>query len=466
MVGIQGQEEFPFVAGRSGEDGDVVEAAGPQRLEPILFRQQRSVPNRLRHVESQPALLVAVGEHYLPRVARAQEREQVPGREAVGVVAGRGRIGHGAGVDEELRDHVGAAVGMSGFRVVARVLGFGDRIAPGAAALRKGSVEESLRCFGEQERVDVRSAGALTEDRHVAGVATELLDVRLNPAKGRDLIEGAKVAARLEGVVGFCAKRRVGEPAEGAEAIGDRYHHDVLGARQPRAVVHRGARPTPRVAPAMDPDHDRQSRVPGRDVVGLEARGPDVEGEAIFVAGESVLSLGGDASHRRARLHAGSAELERVAGRRPGGRRTRCAPTKRAGRGQRIRQPDPGMRLEAARESDHGAEREQPFGGDVGDRSRSFRRPGEPQQHAAAEQDEQGPEQDKGDPTPTPGAGRCCLTCGGHDCPPAHLGASESRAAYHAGPAARNGSEIAQSARAGGAICTSGAKRTNLTPRS
>ncbi len=87
------------------------------------------------------------------------------------------------------------------------------------------------------EEVSAKTTGGLARDRDVAGVATELADVGLYPAQGGLLVH--------ESVVACCAARprcqcRVGEEAEGAEAVVDGGDDDARRRLLCRVVVAAG----------------------------------------------------------------------------------------------------------------------------------------------------------------------------------------------------------------------------------
>ena len=121
--------------------------------------------------------------------------------------------------------------------------------------LRDGLVEEAA---GERRGHHVQhgfATGRLAEDRDVARVATEGLDVRLHPFEGGDLVEGAVVAGDAQ--VRLDGEFRVGEVAHEPEPVVDQDRdHAFLG--QCRGCIERLAACAVLMVPAVDPDHHRQ----------------------------------------------------------------------------------------------------------------------------------------------------------------------------------------------------------------
>ena len=100
--------------------------------------------------------------------------------------------------------------------------------------------------------------------------------------------------------------------------------------------------------PAMDPDHDRHSRLPVRNLSRRPGRGIDVQGKAVF------------ASHRGARrldieLRAREAKLQSLTHAIPGFRFLRRTPAKRTHRRTGKGNPTPDVRSVLTPEADRGA---------------------------------------------------------------------------------------------------------------
>src|SRR5207245_1399170 len=140
------------------------------------------------------------------------------------------------------------------------------------STVHDGPLEQSPRAGRDEMSQDRKCAGGLARDRDVLGVAAKTGNVALDPSQGRLLVHLAVVAGRT---AGGCSKRRVREPAEGAQTVVDGdYHYTVLG--QLHAVE--ASSVTLRPAPAVDPD-DHWSTVP---VFAVQRCGVDVEEQTVF----------------------------------------------------------------------------------------------------------------------------------------------------------------------------------------
>ena len=226
-------------------------------------------------------------------------------------------------------------------------------------------MEEAARARGQHQSVHVERSGRLAGDRHVGRIPSELLDVRGDPLERADLVEETEVAGRLDRVVRFGPQRRMREEAERTESIGDADDDDPLASREQRAVEHARRRVAPRVAPAVDPDEDGPALRPGRDGLGVDAGRPDVEVEAVFVAGEAGVRLGRHAPDPRADLRTGPTRGQRIEGLGPGLGSPRCTPAERADGRLREGQAQPGVAVGVGGEAHDRPERQQSLRGDV-----------------------------------------------------------------------------------------------------
>ena len=87
---------------------------------------------------------------------------------------------------------------------------------------------------------DADAAGALAEQRYLAGIATERRDVVADPGQGRLLIEQSEVAGRAPA---DCSRSAAWlKKPSGLEAVVQRHYHDALGsARGPSFIGRRAA---------------------------------------------------------------------------------------------------------------------------------------------------------------------------------------------------------------------------------
>ncbi len=109
----------------------------------------------------------------------------------------------------------------------------------GGAALGDRLVEQDVRGgHGEQCRHG-DAAGGLAEDRDVARVAAEALDVVVDPLQRGDLVQLADVGGRTPGIAAVPAEIEV---PERSDAVVDRHHDDVTpfgraGRRRTRPAI-------------------------------------------------------------------------------------------------------------------------------------------------------------------------------------------------------------------------------------
>jgi hypothetical protein len=172
-------------------------------------------------------------------------------------------------------------VRVTRLRRIHEVLRPGRRVESGSSALGDRAVEEPLRRRRDEQRQDVVAPGGLAEDRHVARIPPEGLDVVAHPGEGADVIQVSEVA-RLLLRAGSLAQRSVSEPAEGTQSVVHHHHDDVMGRGEMAAVVEAGG--ADGVASAVDPEQNGQARVAGRHGVGGEGRGVDVQRQTVLVA--------------------------------------------------------------------------------------------------------------------------------------------------------------------------------------
>ena len=123
------------------------------------------------------------------------------------------------------------------------------------------------------QRVNAPRSRRLTEDGHSFGIASEQVNVALDPFERRDLIEHRIVAGRS--MLRLGTQRRVRQKPERPQAIVDR-HHDGSALRQRRAVVDRTRAVAPGERATVNPDHHRPALV---DRLG---RGPHVQVETVL----------------------------------------------------------------------------------------------------------------------------------------------------------------------------------------
>jgi hypothetical protein len=102
-----------------------------------------------------------------------------------------------------------------------------------------GAVEQVARRRHRQQRAHLPAAARLAEDRHVAGIAAEALDVVAHPLQRRQHVERAGIAG-----LGESRAAKLGEVhvAEDVEPLIDSYHHDVVMGGEIGAVDRHAAR--------------------------------------------------------------------------------------------------------------------------------------------------------------------------------------------------------------------------------
>ena len=113
----------------------------------------------------------------------------------------------------------------------------------------------------------------MPEDRDVAGIAAELGDVIAHPLEGQDQIELADIAGIDE--IGRAELGEV-EVSKRVQAMIDGDDDDVALAGETLAVGFDFVAGAARIGAAVEPHHDRALAVVA------EARGPDIEVQAVF----------------------------------------------------------------------------------------------------------------------------------------------------------------------------------------
>ena len=197
------------------------------------------------------------------------------------------------------------------------------------------------RGHGEQCRHG-DAAGGLAEDRDVARVAAEALDVVVDPLQRGDLVQLADVGGRTPGIAAVPAEIEV---PERSDAVVDRHHDDVAAFGQ-RAAVVRGLRSRSVAEPAaVDPEQHRSPCT-------VQRRRVHVERQAVLALGDRRPETGRDERV----LRGGVAELDRVARAGPRVERLGCGEATVADRRLGERHAEEGE-VVAALESAQGAER-------------------------------------------------------------------------------------------------------------
>ena len=248
--------------------------------------------------------------------------------------------------EEDLGDLVGLVLGEHVLR---------------GAALADRAVEELAGARRTEKCADAHGACRLTEDRHLAGIAPEAVDVVAHPLESGDLIAQAGVAGVTELLAADPAQMHV---AQRAQAVVDRDHHDVAAARQVLPFVDGGGTRADQKATAVDPHQDRTPRT-------VEARRPDIEGEAVLgLPGTAGVQ---EAEQRYARLDGNGAGARRVP--RPLPRLRRLRRPEAAGARGRARKGNP---PEAANSTDFGSANSAVAGVDLGVQDCTSEETGEP----------------------------------------------------------------------------------------
>ena len=149
-----------------------------------------------------------------------------------------------------------------------------DDAAQSATALDDGAMHQALGQFGGEQGLYAACPGALTEKGHVGRIATEDLDVAMDPAEGLHLVEKAVIARALTLALG----REQGMSQESAhtEAVVDGDEDDVASGEGGAVKLHLIAVAV-LIGSAVYPDHHGQLVAP----LGL-GRLPDIEVEAIL----------------------------------------------------------------------------------------------------------------------------------------------------------------------------------------
>lgn len=235
--------------------------------------------------------------------------------------------------------HFIRAVGAPRFGIVGEVLGLGDGIHIQATAFGDRAVKQAVRLRGQQQHVHVVGACRFAEDGDVAGIAAESSHVVAYPLERTDDIEDGEVARSVEVIRALASQCAVAEPAEGAEAIVDRHHHDLVRRRQVTAVVQGPG--TNSVSAAVYPHHHRPPRVPRRHIGLANPWRIHVQVETILAADRLPRAGGIEAADRARKLRARRAKIERLARTGPWFCRLRRSPSQRPERrlGERNAEP-------------------------------------------------------------------------------------------------------------------------------
>ena len=141
------------------------------------------------------------------------------------------------------------------------------------AAHGQHAVEQAGRGRHGHERRALRAAAGLAEDRDVARIAAELLDVVADPPQGQDQIEDAGVARVGERLAADLGQEQV---AEHVQAVVHGHHRHVAAAAQTGAVGFDLVAGAARVAARVEP-HEH-----GTPAAVTQARRPDVQVQAVF----------------------------------------------------------------------------------------------------------------------------------------------------------------------------------------
>ena len=107
-------------------------------------------------------------------------------------------------------------------------LGARQRIAPEAAGLQDGAVEQLAGAAIDDQPPDARRTGGLPHHRDAAGIAAEGRDVGGHPAQRLDLVQRAEVVRRQGGML---------QVAQRAEAVVHPHHHHAALAGEAGTVV-------------------------------------------------------------------------------------------------------------------------------------------------------------------------------------------------------------------------------------
>ena len=97
-------------------------------------------------------------------------------------------------------------------------------------------MEESVRGRHREQCRDFPAAAGLTEDRHVAGIATEFADVIAHPFERLDDVEHADITRRRKLRAALLGQIR---KTEHVQAVIERDDDDIAVAREIRAVRQR-----------------------------------------------------------------------------------------------------------------------------------------------------------------------------------------------------------------------------------
>ena len=143
----------------------------------------------------------------------------------------------------------------------------------------------------QEQTEHVGSPGGFAEDRDPVGIAAEDRDFVPNPLQSPNQVQGAVVSRTIQRRRSRRAQTRMGEPTENAQAVLERHDDDPLAPGQRAAIVDPGA--SDGVAPAVDPDHDRQPFTRGSVFGGVRGRCKYIQEEAVLAARQrSGLGLG------------------------------------------------------------------------------------------------------------------------------------------------------------------------------
>ena len=207
-----------------------------------------------------------------------------------------------------------------------------------------------MRLRSQQQHVHVVGACRFAEDCYVARITAESSHVVAYPLERTDDIEDGEVTRLVEFIRALTSQCGVAEPAEGADAIVDRHHHDLVRRRQVTAVVQRSC--TNRVSAAVYPHHHRPPSVTRRHIGLANPWRIHVEVETILAADRMPRSGGIEAADRARELRARRAKIECLARTGPWFGWLRRSPSERPDRRLGERNAEPCVTAVSADEAD------------------------------------------------------------------------------------------------------------------